>query len=394
MYERRGAFSPPQLGVLRWLTHSGHAVTAEVSSLLLKELFSSPAAVLAGVFNGLILNVVALAMGESWLFAFFIVLDLASALLRIAVGRRAAREAARLRPTPTDLYLLSAACWCAIQGAMVFCGMRSGNASLQLLSATTAMGLIAPICARNYAAPRYAMMLVMFCDLPLVAGAALSGNPWLLILVAQTPLFLFGVRLIIRRFQSMAFAAIQAERRSYDQARHDSLTGLLNRLGIMEVMDAYSLSGVRTLVVFYLDLDGFKLINDRYGHPVGDKILEGVAERLRSTTRHAHVLSRLGGDEFVIFARDMSPDEAPLYAETIIRAVSLNPFMLPDLPPLRVGISVGYACSPEDGASGLDLQRNADQALYDAKRAGRGVHRRFQSTIEVYDVSSTQLVAV
>jgi diguanylate cyclase (GGDEF)-like protein len=263
---------------------------------------------------------------------------------------------------------------------MGFTGMWTGIVPLQLLSATTAMGLIGPICARNYAAPRYAIMLVALCNIPLVAGAALSGNRWLLVLVLQTPLFLFGVITIIRRFQTMAIATLQAEQDSRHRARHDPLTGLLNRSGLMETLDAHYSNSPR-FILFYLDLDGFKPINDTFGHQAGDRILQAVADRLRSSIRADDIVSRLGGDEFVIVAPDMSPAAGTSFANNIIRRVADEPYILGPIGPLRIGISIGFACVPEDGLAGDDLHRKADAALYEAKAAGRGTHRRFTTSL-------------
>ncbi|WP_428375160.1 diguanylate cyclase domain-containing protein [Lichenicoccus sp.] len=370
-------FTAPNAAVLRWLTDPGHNVAPPIARKLLGEIFASPKAVLAGVLNGLILNITALCMHRGEIFALFVVVDLTLAALRFAVVRRAVMAAARSLATPTDLYLLTALMWCALQGTMAFAAMQTGSLALQLLAATTVMGLVGPICARNYAAPRYALALIGLCDFPFVVGAALSGNRWLLILVLQTPLFLFGVASIIRRFQDMAVATLQAEQDSQDRARHDSLTNLLNRSGLMEALDGQYAAKSRQFILFYLDLDGFKPINDNFGHQAGDRILRAVADRMRSSIRPGDIVSRLGGDEFVIVAPDMSPSAGSEYASRVIRCVADEPYLLEGVGQLRIGISVGFACAPEDGSAGDDLHRKADAALYDAKAAGRGIERRF-----------------
>jgi diguanylate cyclase (GGDEF)-like protein len=372
----RYAFTPPRQAALRWLTDPGRRISPQINSMLLGELFGSPKAVVAGMLNGLILNIVALCLHSGTIFAVFILIDVLLVTVRIAVVQRAVHAASRGMPTPTDLYLVVAGSWCALQGAMAFMAMRTSIVPLQLLSATTVMGLTGPICARNYGAPRYALMLVGLSVLPFVTGAALSGNRWMLILVLQCPLFLFGVITIIRRFQTMAIATLVAEQESYDRARHDLLTGLLNRFGLMEELDAQYANCPR-FILFYLDLDGFKPINDTFGHQAGDKILQAVADRLRSSTREGDIVSRLGGDEFVIVAPDMSPAAGTSFAHNIIRRVADEPYVLNTIGPLRIGISIGFACAPEDGVPGDDLHRKADAALYEAKAAGRGTHRRF-----------------
>lgn len=377
MPELRHGFTPPSSAVLRWLTDPGRKLAPEVAGKLLGEIFAAPKAVIAGVLNGLILNVTALCMHRGDVFALFVIIDIALAAMRIVVVRRAVRATARNLPTPTDLYLLTAASWCALEGAMAFAAMQTGSLALQLLAATTVMGLVGPICARNYAAPRYAITLVVLSNFPFVAGAALSENHWLLILVLQTPLFFFGVAAIIRRFQAMAVATLQAEQDSYNRARRDSLTGLLNRFGLMEALDAQYKATSKRFILFYLDLDGFKPINDTFGHQAGDKVLRAVADRMRSSIRPGDILSRLGGDEFVIVAPDMSPSEGTEYAGRIIRCVADEPYVLDATGRLRIGISIGFACAPEDGSAGDDLHRKADAALYESKAAGKGIQRRF-----------------
>ncbi len=377
MLPRRYEFTRPCLRLSRWLTNPGKDVPAQIGDVLLGELFASPKAVMAGVLSGLILNVVALAMGGPSVFALFIVLDFALVTARIVVVRRATRAAVLSMPTPTDAYLLTAASWCALQGAMAFAAMMTHMLALQLLAATSVMGLVGPICARNYAAPRYAMLLVALSNLPFITGAILSGNPWLLVLAVQAPLFLFGTSTIVRRFQAMAVSTLAAEQESHERARHDVLTGLLNRFGLRETLDALYPTAPHRFVLFYLDLDGFKPINDTFGHQAGDEVLQLVAGRLMAVIQNGDVVARLGGDEFVIVGRNTSPDEGTAYALRIIQRVTDAPYVLEGIGPVRVGISVGFACAPEDGLAGDDLHRKADAALYEAKAAGKGVFRRF-----------------
>ena len=377
MAEARYAFTPPRNAALRWLTDPGRHVSPQTGAVLLGELLASQKAVFAGVANALFLNVAALCMHAGNIFALFIVADIALASARAVAMGRIVRKASQGLPAPTDIYVTLALSWCALQGAIGFTAMRTGNATLQLMCAITITGLIGPICARNYAAPRYALTLIALCTTPMVAGAPLSGNPWLLLTLLQCPMLLFAVGNIIGRFHTMAVATLQAENDSHERARHDALTGLLNRFGLMETLDARRDAAPRPFILFYLDLDGFKPINDNFGHQAGDQILQSVAGRLRSAIRDGDVVSRLGGDEFVIVAPDMPPSCGAEYAQAIIRRIADEPYVLEGIGPLRIGISIGFACAPEDGLPGDDLHRKADSALYEAKAAGKGVQRRF-----------------
>jgi diguanylate cyclase (GGDEF)-like protein len=156
-------------------------------------------------------------------------------------------------------------------------------------------------------------------------------------------------------------------------AYHDDLTQLANRLMFQERLRK-ALSATRDdggcFAVLCLDLDGFKLINDRHGHGFGDSLLVGVAQRLRENVRASDTVARMGGDEFAIIQQDIEePHEAVALAERLLDIVG-QPFELAGRQ-ARVGVSVGIAISPQHGESPDLLLRNADQALYQAKRAGR-----------------------
>ncbi|MGI4942224.1 MAG: GGDEF domain-containing protein [Janthinobacterium lividum] len=312
-------------------------------------------------------------------FLFFLVLELGLGCVRVHVLRRTRAIAAAGGSTPTDFCLLTGMLWCTLQGAVAFTAMRTDNSVLQILSATTVMGLIGPICARNYAAPRLAFLLVCVCDFPFVTGAALTGKPWLLVILVQTPLFLFGSISIITRFQGLAIALLQAQHDSHHHARHDYLTGLLNRFGLMELLSQRSETLPRQFVLFYLDLDGFKRVNDTHGHQAGDELLRAVAQRLQSSVRAGDIVARLGGDEFVVVAPGMSPGESGNFASSIIQRVSNQAYQVNESETSRIGVSVGFACAPEDGTVLEDLHRKADAALYVGKAAGKGVQRRFSA---------------
>ncbi|MGI4954217.1 MAG: hypothetical protein ACRYGM_20635, partial [Janthinobacterium lividum] len=196
------AYSPPRSPVWKWLTNPGATVPQHIRDVLLGELFTSPAAVVAGVVNGVLLNLVAFILQGELAFLLFLVLELGLGCVRVHALRRTRAIAATGGLTLTDFCLFTGVLWCALQGVVAFAAMRTDNSVLQILSATTVMGLIGPICARNYAAPRFAFLLVCLCDFPFVAGAALTGTPWLLFLLVQTPLFLLGSISIITRFQT------------------------------------------------------------------------------------------------------------------------------------------------------------------------------------------------
>ncbi|MEO9130420.1 MAG: GGDEF domain-containing protein [Sphingomonas sp.] len=157
-------------------------------------------------------------------------------------------------------------------------------------------------------------------------------------------------------------------------ARHDALTRLPNRLMLREAFqrDFAAMTDTNShMAVHFLDLDGFKAVNDVHGHPAGDAVLREVASRLLGTVRAEDTVSRLGGDEFVVLQTMIAQDsEAEMLARRIIKKLSL-PYLFEGTE-LRISVSVGIAIAPHDGADLERLITRADTALYRAKGRGKG----------------------
>jgi diguanylate cyclase (GGDEF)-like protein len=159
-----------------------------------------------------------------------------------------------------------------------------------------------------------------------------------------------------------------------EQARVDSLTGLVNRRVFDDALESAltaPVPGGTALVL--IDVDAFKAINDSYGHPVGDDVLRHLAAVLRGQVRAEDaVVSRLGGDELAVLLPGCTPDVAERRAQDLLEAVRSTPLPLPDGTLLAVSVSVGVAHVPTRTGGLLALYSAADGALYEAKRAGRG----------------------
>ncbi len=167
-------------------------------------------------------------------------------------------------------------------------------------------------------------------------------------------------------------------------AYHDSLTGLPNRAVFTEHLgrsvDKAAEQGA-PLAVLCIDLDGFKTVNDLYGHPAGDELLIEVAHRLRSVSRGNELVARLGGDEFAVVQEGGSqPGHADLLSERIIKALRA-PFPVGGQS-TRISASIGVAVFPEDARTASDLIKNADMALYRAKAEGRGLSRFYEAAMD------------
>ena len=168
------------------------------------------------------------------------------------------------------------------------------------------------------------------------------------------------------------------EQELYDLATHDAVTGLPNRSFFSEQFRQAMARAKRAgglVGLLYLDLDGFKLVNDRLGHECGDQLLRTVAKRLRGLVREEDTVARLGGDEFAVMLEHLSrPRDATPTAKKILRALT-RPFLL-DGHRASVTASVGIAVYPRDGNSVGTLLKRADRAMYRAKK-GRGNEYRF-----------------
>jgi diguanylate cyclase (GGDEF)-like protein len=163
------------------------------------------------------------------------------------------------------------------------------------------------------------------------------------------------------------------------QASTDALTGLLNRRGFHQALESnlarLDRSGKR-MAILYVDLDGFKRINDSLGHAAGDQVLRQVGDLLRASLRPYDVLARMGGDEFTALLDGLEhPEDAARIAEKLIELVSVRHRV--DGMDVTLGASIGIASYPECGRSVDGLMRAADMAMYEAKRAGRQQYRFF-----------------
>jgi diguanylate cyclase (GGDEF)-like protein/PAS domain S-box-containing protein len=178
-------------------------------------------------------------------------------------------------------------------------------------------------------------------------------------------------------------------------AHHDFLTDLPNRLLLNDRLThaiASARRSSRKLAALFLDLDGFKRINDSLGHAIGDKLLKTIGERLLAAVRKSDTVSRLGGDEFVVVLSSIARSEdAALSVTKIIRTINV-PYTI-DLHDLHVNASVGISIYPDDGSDAETLIQNADNAMYHAKEHGSNNYRFFKEEMNVRAVRRQSLEA-
>ncbi len=188
------------------------------------------------------------------------------------------------------------------------------------------------------------------------------------------------MRIAALRSADLRVAAQRAAREHetlHSMAHTDALTGLVNRRGLnMALASAVQDCGPRQLLAVYmLDLDGFKPVNDQYGHDVGDELLITVAQRLRATVRTGDVVARVGGDEFVVMAGGLQSDAQAEELGGKLLATFRESFAL-EQEICHVGVTIGYVLAPPDGTEAALLLKAADAAMYAGKQAGKNVLRR------------------
>ncbi|MBB3234349.1 GGDEF domain-containing protein [Phyllobacterium endophyticum] len=166
-------------------------------------------------------------------------------------------------------------------------------------------------------------------------------------------------------------------------ASQDELTGLADRAALEDHLDSLCGSYAQSdfddrlqFAILCIDLDGFKKFNDQYGRAEGDSLLKLVADRLQTCLRKSDVVYRMGGDEFAIVLLQVTANEVASVADRIIGSVS-QPYDLGGPEPVAISVTIGAALAPRDGDTPESLLWCGDAALYIAKKAGKGVYRRY-----------------
>jgi diguanylate cyclase (GGDEF)-like protein len=196
---------------------------------------------------------------------------------------------------------------------------------------------------------------------------------------------LFGASIVLfysakKKTQTTEHKLLKRNEILHDAAHLDALTNLPNRLSLNRLMHDAVLSsreGGYLLAVCFLDLDGFKQVNDRLGHQVGDKLLIAAARRMKKVIRESDEVIRLAGDEFVLLLGGISLEETlDTSIERILQAIAA-PLMI-DGDNVTVSASIGVSLFPTDGVTANELVAHADTAMYQAKRKGKNCWVRFK----------------
>lgn len=225
-----------------------------------------------------------------------------------------------------------------------------------------------------------------------ICGAARNGvsTGWLAVVVIIVTLAVLAIALIVSvldlrmelRTAVLARSLAKANQELTYLALHDSLTKLPNRLMLEDRLGRAIEAADRSessFAVMFMDLDGFKAVNDAFGHHAGDALLLEIAQRIESNIRKQDTVARIGGDEFVVLVTVDEPAEAATLAEKLMAAIRAPVDI--DVDELCVSTSIGIAIYPGNGVQQHDLLTNADAAMYHAKASGRDAYCFFETSM-------------
>ena len=363
----------PQRNLTSWLVDPGREnLSDSIRMQLFGSLYGTLPIFLGGVINTLLVAMVIAARHPTPLFIFWACFEMLLALVRAPVLIAGRRAIAQGRSGPSDLYVLLACLWGASVGFGGLICVLSGDWVAATLAFLSAAGMAGGICFRNFAAPRLAAVMIVLSLGPCAAGGILSGEPILMVTAVQIPLYLFAMSAAAFKLNRMLLDRMEAELEKDYRVRHDNLTGLVNRAGLATALDrrAATAGAGEDVAYLFLDLDGFKRVNDTLGHSAGDRLLVEVALRLQGVAAAEDIVARIGGDEFLIVTRGDGPAPARALGEEVIQALAGTPFLFGD-EGVDIGVSVGIALSAEHGTAFAALIDAADAALYQAKARGR-----------------------
>ncbi|OLP57715.1 hypothetical protein BJF93_12660 [Xaviernesmea oryzae] len=264
--------------------------------------------------------------------------------------------------------------------------------SLQMLATVLIFGYAAGVITRVSVRPAIAASAVITVGFPPIAACVLAGDrPHLILAATFLAFILAGMQSVVHVYRT-AKRQIGLKHDMAALAQRDSLTRLPNRLAIREASDNRAWPSDRAIALHCFDVDGFKLVNDAYGHQIGDRLLEAIADRLRAILPEGVMAARVGGDEFMVLQPGLSDErEAERLAYRLFANLT-EPYDL-DGRLVRIGVSIGYAIAPGATADRETMIRQADAASYIAKRRGGGVEYHGAATQDAAHQNSTKPAA-
>jgi diguanylate cyclase (GGDEF)-like protein len=366
-------YSLPRWRLTRWLVDVGPGIPDDIRIALVGGLFGGLPVFAGGVINTTLVSAAVAWRMQTAPFVAWFVFETTICLARLVVLLAARRAALKQRKTPTDIHIVLALLWSCGVGFGAVISLASGDWVIATMACLSGAAMVGGICFRNFGAPRLASTMILTSIGPCLVGAVLSREPLLYIVLLQAPMYFVAMTAAAFKLNKMLVATMRAERENDHRARHDALTGLSNRRGLIDAVEDKLKSarpGDDSLALLFLDLDGFKTVNDTYGHAAGDELLKMAAERLQRALRGPDIAARIGGDEFVVLIGNLNKERALELGEHLIAAIA-SQYEFKNGMTASIGVSVGIAMAPEHGTDFIDLLAVADAALYEAKSSGK-----------------------
>ncbi|WP_168012516.1 GGDEF domain-containing protein [Halomonas salinarum] len=380
LYTPQHLYSLPRWRFMQWLL-----CDSSLPESIQRRLQSGPSIqssiMWSGMLSSLAMTLIGLYRHPEPLFWLWFLATLLCATSRVLL-HYSAKKQWRLKTdkTPTDQIYLVNLLWSTTTGLGTALCLLSGDTVLQVLAIPSMVGLATASASFSHGTPRYAVLQILLLDMPLKLAVPFQPEPWFWVFVVQGPFFWLAIHKMVHSLHETSKQALLGEYHNRRLAHQDPMTGLLNRGGWFQEVLTIRDGGRRPFPasLIYSDLDGFKAINDTYGHAVGDELLRQIADLMKETLRHHDIVARWGGDEFVILLPGIDPESSRGIAQRLIDAVA-------DISQHYAGLGLSVGVVHCEDWRGIDRARlesllsRADQALYQAKYHGKG---RFQEIDE------------
>ena len=392
----------PRLQVTAWLSAPARPLESAVAAQLRMSMFRRVEAVIVSAIASQIMALLAVSRHPTPAFVTWLVLDATLLSLRLPIAiyilRRVKgdRHGGLFGPWATDLFIIAGTLWSGLMGFGFLLCVMSDDSSLIIVMTFMATAIMAAQSIRNPSSPRMNQVQMGLILLPFSVGALFSAVPLVSWGALLGPVYLITMSNLTRQIHDDYVAMIVAQLENHRRALHCPLTGLPNRSFFDDSLRGalrHAVDSKQTLSVLCIDLDGFKQVNDRFGHPLGDALLVQVADRLKRLIRKTDVVARLGGDEFAILMRAAGRSDAEEIASRINRVMA-EPFTLSPHVTATIGASLGIVAL--DGGSGADvtdldlIMARADRALYAAKHAGKCTFRGYDERTAPFPFPASQ----
>jgi len=370
--------------VLRWLVAFPGVDDPEKQSWLIQIMFTRTASFVGAAVSEMIVAAIAIIIQGTAIFVAWATAGFAILAWRLGIIFIAKRSVRRGRSVSAGWMAFGSIVWAIELGAGALLCNMSEVPALQLLSVACVVSTVSGLSARNSSTPRLAVAQLTIAIGLTCLGAALAPELWIKVLLLQAPFVVIGLGSVCRRSGRDLVSMLDAQQKNADLARRDMLTGLSNRVRVNEDLQALLVdtSPQVPFALIWIDLDGFKAVNDTLGHAAGDVVLVETGQRLLNLCipapgEPARSVARLGGDEFLVILPQAGRREALDLAQELAASVRI-PHVLRSAPDVRLDASIGISLFPEHGDNADALLAAADRALYAVKASGK-------ARVQVYD---------